>query len=86
MTIASGEIATKAALNGVGQKPRDQIRNVVDVFVNYGVKSAPDPRQVRGVEHEEPEVSDRNTADAVSRWEVSLRHPMGVINRAQPEA
>jgi len=33
MTVTSGQVATKAALNGIRQKPGNQIRNIVAVFV-----------------------------------------------------
>ena len=62
MTIAASEIATKAALNGVeeaalsGRECRYRLRQL-------SRQSASDPRQIRGVEHQEPEVPDRNTAD-----------------------
>lgn len=63
MMIASGKIATKAALNGIGQKPRYQFRNVFDVVISYGVKRASDPREVRSVKHQEPKIPHRNATD-----------------------
>jgi hypothetical protein len=51
MPITPRKIPTKAALYGVGQKPRYQFGDIVDVFFDHCVKGATNASQVGRVEH-----------------------------------
>jgi hypothetical protein len=44
-------------LNSISQKAGDQVWEIVNVMIRYGVESTFDPRKFRCVKHQKPQVS-----------------------------
>jgi hypothetical protein len=63
ITVTASEIALEPVLNGLGKQARHEVRQVIAIRVHESVELTLKPRELRCVEHQEPEISNRDAAD-----------------------
>lgn len=66
IAIATSEIALKPELNGLGKQARDKVGQVLAIRVHESIELTLKPRKFRCVEHQEPEISNRDADQAVA--------------------